>query len=148
MNMKKTLLLAAALACSGAVAQEKEIWACQGVESQGFVYRSNDWDAISFINYNLTLTLDPITLQSYSYVATLDIIGKEYGNKTLLCKIEAEQLYYVEFLHCNLPEDDPRTFSLNMKTGKAIFSDTLSFMDNDLQENASIDLSIFQCTKF
>ena len=146
--MKKTLLLAAALACSGAVAQEKEIWACQGVESQGFIYRSNDWDAASFRNENLTLTLNPVTVQPWSYFATLEIIGKELANNSLLCKIEAEQQHYVEFLHCNLPDSDPRTFSLNLKTGKAIFSDTLGFIDNDLQENAYIALSIFQCTKF
>ena len=29
--MKISLLLAAALACSGVIAQEKQVWACQGI---------------------------------------------------------------------------------------------------------------------
>ena len=146
--MKKTLLLAAALACSGVVAQEKEIWACQGVESQGFIYRSNDWDVALFKNENITLTLDPVMIQQYSYAATLEIIGKKTPNNLLLCKLESEQNYYVEFLHCTLPENDPRTFSLDMKTGKAIYSNTLGFFDNNLQENTAVTLSTYQCTKF
>ena len=146
--MKRTLLLAAALACSGAVAQEKEIWACQGVGSQGFIYRSNDWDVALFRNDNITLTLDPVMIQQYSYAATLKIVGEKTFDNLLLCKPESKQTYYVEFLHCSLPEGDPSTFSLDMKTGKAIYSNTVSFFDNDLQENASVTLSTYQCTKF
>ncbi len=146
--MKKPLLLAAALACSGTVAQEKEIWACQGAESQGFVYRRNDWNGVPLTNYNLTLTLSPISVQSYSYMATIEAIGASLANNLLLCKLEAEQTNFVEFLHCNLPEGNPDTFSLDLKTGKAIHSGILSFFDNDSQENTTINLSTFQCTKF
>ena len=42
--MKKSLLLAAALACSGAVAQEKEIWACQQVAGTLLKWESGSWN--------------------------------------------------------------------------------------------------------
>lgn len=41
--MKKTLLLAAALACSGAVAQEKEIWACQQETGTMLEWENGSW---------------------------------------------------------------------------------------------------------
>ena len=41
--MKKTLLLAAALACSGAVAQEKQVWACQQTEGTMLNWEGGAW---------------------------------------------------------------------------------------------------------
>jgi hypothetical protein len=41
--MKKSLLLAAALACSGVVAQEKQIWACQQVAGTQLIWEDGAW---------------------------------------------------------------------------------------------------------
>ena len=41
--MRKLLLLAAALACTGAIAQEKEIWACQQVEGTLLDWEGGSW---------------------------------------------------------------------------------------------------------
>lgn len=56
--MKKTLLLAAALACSGAVAQEKEIWACQ-MEAGTWLRRENSkWEKYEPSPHNVLFTLN------------------------------------------------------------------------------------------
>ena len=56
--MKKTLLLAAALVCSGAVAQEKEIWACQQIAGTLLNWEGSSWRNVGLIGVPLLLTLD------------------------------------------------------------------------------------------
>ena len=56
--MKKTLLLAAALACSGAMAQEKEVWACQVTDSTGFAFKDDNSITTPFKKSNYLLTID------------------------------------------------------------------------------------------
>ena len=56
--MKKTLLLAAAIACSGAVAQEKQVWACQMEESTMLRWEDNGWKNYAVKPYNILLTLN------------------------------------------------------------------------------------------
>jgi|TARA_B110000879_G_scaffold206229_1_gene287881 hypothetical protein len=56
--MKKTLLLAAALACSGAVAQDKEVWACQPEASAALFWRDGQWVNRGMIEQNLLLTIN------------------------------------------------------------------------------------------
>ena len=58
--MKKTLLLAAALACSGVAAQEKEVWACQGVDANGFKWENRKWERVAYAPDNWLLSLDRI----------------------------------------------------------------------------------------
>jgi hypothetical protein len=56
--MKKSLLLLAALACSGAVAQEKEIWACQQVEGTMLFWENSSWTQLLINPKPLLLTID------------------------------------------------------------------------------------------
>jgi hypothetical protein len=56
--MKKTLLLAAALACSGVVAQEKEIWACQQTAGTMLNWENSSWRQRAIIPVPLLLTID------------------------------------------------------------------------------------------
>jgi len=56
--MKKALLLTAALACSGAVAQEKEIWACQQIEGTMLKWENSRWRSVLISPLPLLLTLD------------------------------------------------------------------------------------------
>jgi len=58
--MKKTLLLAAALACSGAAAQEKDVWACQGLDSNGFKWENGKWERIFYEPDKWLLSLDGV----------------------------------------------------------------------------------------
>ena len=48
--MKKSLLLLAALACTGAVAQEKQVWACQLVEGAMLRWEDGDWKVYGSTN--------------------------------------------------------------------------------------------------
>ena len=56
--MKKSLLLLAALACTGAIAQEKQIWACQQEAGTMLNYRNGRWVQSSIIPETLLLTID------------------------------------------------------------------------------------------
>ena len=56
--MKKTLLLLAALACTGAIAQEKEIWACQQLEGTMLRWGSNGWEQYRVTPEPLLLTVN------------------------------------------------------------------------------------------
>ena len=61
--MKKALLLAAALACSGAVAQEKQIWACQMEDGTVLDWENSNWEkyGLSLFNVLFTLNADGVT---------------------------------------------------------------------------------------
>lgn len=56
--MKKSLLLLVALACTGAVAQEKEIWACQQVEGTLLNWEGGSWKQYLKVAEPLLLTID------------------------------------------------------------------------------------------
>ena len=59
--MKKSLLLLVALACTGAIAQEKQIWACQLSEGALLAWEDNSsWEIykLSPDDSNLLLTID------------------------------------------------------------------------------------------
>ena len=56
--MKKTLLLAAALACSGVVAQEKQVWACQQTEGTMLNWEGGAWRQRGINPSLLLLTID------------------------------------------------------------------------------------------
>ena len=56
--MKKTLLLTAALACSGVVAQEKEIWACQQTAGTMLNWKNSSWRQRDIIPSPNLLTID------------------------------------------------------------------------------------------
>ena len=56
--MKKSLLLLAALACSGAVAQEKEIWACQQTEGTMLNWEDGAWRQRAISPSPILLTID------------------------------------------------------------------------------------------
>ena len=145
--MKKALLLTAVLTCTGAVAQEKEIWACQGTDTNGFIFRSGSWEKVFYTSQDFTLTLTATSAGLYSYTAIINNLASD-NIDVMFCNQQEEQSNFVGFLHCNLPSGDPNNLSLNKITGKAVRSDTLSYFDKVVDEGASIYLSLYQCTKF
>jgi len=56
--MKRSLLLLVALACTGAVAQEKQVWACQQEEGTMLNYRNGRWEQSLIVPEALLLTID------------------------------------------------------------------------------------------
>jgi hypothetical protein len=55
--MKKSLLLAAALTCSGVVAQEKQIWACQQVAGTQLIWEDGAWRQVGVEPTSILLRL-------------------------------------------------------------------------------------------
>jgi hypothetical protein len=126
-----------------AVAQEDEIWACQGTKSNGFIFRSGSWEEISYLPRNLSVRLiggelSPIIIRDI----TSDSTEFKY------CAQQNEQEHFVSFLHCDMPSGDTNNFSLNKTTGKAVSSNTRSYFEKDVSEGASMYVSLYQCTKF
>lgn len=56
--MKKSLLLLAALACTGAIAQEKQVWACQQTDSTMLEWENGSWNSYRVAPVPLLLTID------------------------------------------------------------------------------------------
>ena len=56
--MKTSLLLLAALACTGAIAQEKQVWACQQVEGTLLNWEDGSWKQYLKTPVPLLLTMD------------------------------------------------------------------------------------------
>jgi hypothetical protein len=56
--MKKYLLLLVALACTGAIAQEKQVWACQTVENTMLMWENSSWRQAGIIPSNILITIN------------------------------------------------------------------------------------------
>jgi hypothetical protein len=131
--MKKTLLLAVALACSGAVAQEKEVWACQMDESVMLKWENNEWEVYTITPYNLLLTLNS------------DNTGSIDRSDDEPFTIECSAAYRNRISCLDRPKWSHFLFSPD--TGKLsqslLFGGTQTDRDRD-----SVTAKIFSCTKF
>ena len=130
--MKKTLLLAAALACSGAVAQEKEIWACQ--QEEGTLL---DWEDGRWKQY--LKTLQPLLLTLDGDIAIVKEGDKE--NRLSCSKHERLQniscLNSIMSMHLYFSTDTARLGKSNL------FGATSTGDRRD-----SVSVSTYNCTKF
>ena len=131
--MRKSLLLLAALACTGAVAQEKQVWACQGItDATGFIHADGAWSQADFDSVNYLVTIDGSN-SKYGYG------GREYSTN-------CETIDFgISHFRCN--DESGGTVLLNPDTKLAVISEGLGgIMANDSRDTVSIRL--FQCTKF
>ena len=133
--MKKTLLLAAALACSGAVAQEKEVWACQGIldGATGFSWGKGKWVNSLFKERNILVTIDGsnsvIKHSGFDYPfecrANLSIVGA-------LVSCSSKNSFFL----------------LNSESGQAGFSNLFGAADPDREQRDFVTTALYECTKF
>ena len=134
--MKKTLLLAAALACSGAVAQEKEIWACQMDAGTMLKWRNDtqSWQSLGIIPYNLLLTIngDGSGMEQPSDRPPTNYLSCE---KVLAGKISC--MNNIKTKHYLLDSD----------TGKLGISDLIGAISRE-EKRSDPFASVFNCTKF
>jgi hypothetical protein len=128
--MKKTLLLAAALACSGAVAQEKEIWACQQQESAMLGWRSNGWEL-------LLVTPKPLLL-------TINGASSSYKEGDSEFRIQCSPLEYFEERTTCIDSSGGNYFLLDPETGKM----GRSRLSGAINNAYSVAAQIYNCTKF
>ena len=132
--MKKTLLLAAALACSGAVAEEKQIWACQMEESTMLIWENSGWKEYRIQSYNLLLTLNADNTGSVdptNDMSTWAINCSATLGNTISC------LDVVQYDH----------LLFNPDTGKLGVSSLLGATMTGNNRD-SVSAKIFNCTKF
>ena len=132
--MKKTLLLAAALACSGAAAQEKEIWACQMEESTMLKWENNEWEVYGITPYNLLLTLNSDNTGS---------IDPSNDNEFSIECSEAR----LDRISCL---DAPKFthFLFFPDTGKLGVSALVGATVDDREYRDSVSVKVYNCTKF
>lgn len=135
--MKKTLLIAAALACSGAVAQEKEIWACQQIEGTMLMWENSRWRSVGLAPLPLLLTLDGEN-SSFKIADTIfpldcskaPLSGSGMGDVlSCLSKIKTQHIL------------------INLNSGKMGMTSLIgAIASGDTRD--SIDAEAFNCTKF
>lgn len=132
--MKKTLLLAAALACSGAVAQEKQVWACQMESSIMLFWENNEWNPLTITPYNILLTLNADNTGSV-----------DESRDTPTFSIDCSASYGSKFSCLDINEHDH--FLLDPSTGKLGVSSLLgATMTGGYRD--SVSAKVFNCTKF
>ena len=56
-NMRMITLVCLMLVSTPLAAQEKEIWACQGIDSTGFEWRDGKWEVANFVSRNYLITI-------------------------------------------------------------------------------------------
>jgi hypothetical protein len=132
--MKKTLLLAAALACSGAVAQEKEVWACQMEESTMLRWEDNGWKNYAVKPFNILLTLNADNTGS--------IDPSDDNEFSIECSEE-----YLGRISCL---DGPKWshFLFSPVTGKLGVSRLLGATVDGREYRDSVSAEVYNCTKF
>lgn len=133
--MKKTLLIAAALVCSGAVAQEKQVWACQMVKSSMLAWENNSWNAYSVIPYNILFTINADNTGSAKRST------EDYASR-LTCTSPLIGGYYSCLTSSLL---DHYLFSPD--EGKLGFSALYGAISSSAKRD-SVSSEIFNCTKF
>jgi len=133
--MKKLLLLAAALACSGAVAQEKEIWACQGIfdGATGFIWENGQWVNSLFNESNILVTID----------GSNSVIKEDGNDYPYVCR--ATSSVVGALVSCS---SNNSLFLLNSESGQAGWSNLLGAADPDKEQRDTVTAALFECTKF
>ena len=133
--MKKTLLLAAALACSGAVAQEKEIWACQGIfdGATGFSWENGKWVNTLFNESNILVTID----------GSNSVIKEDGSDFPYECR--ATSSIVGALVSCSSKYG---FFLLNSESGHAGWSNLFGAAMPDRERRDSVTTALFECTKF
>ena len=133
--MKKTLLFAAALVCSGAVAQEKEIWACQAIlgGTAGFKWENGKWVNAPFNEINMLVTID----------GSNSVIKEDGFDYPFACR--ATSSIVGALVSCSSKNS---FFVLNSESGQAGFSNLFGAADPDREQRDTVTTALFECTKF
>jgi len=141
-NMRMITLVCLMLVSTLLAAQEKEIWACQGIDSTGFIWRDGKWEGANFVsnNYLITIGSRPSFLRELAgetFDATVKLIdGREYDFK---CQsYDAGSSCINKFA---------LAFHLNTVTGKGAFTRMFGSTNEDVERD-SVSVELFQCTKF
>ena len=128
--MNKSLLLLAALACTGAIAQEKEIWACQQLEGTMLYWEDGSWE-------QYTVTPEPLLLTVNG--ANSSVKKGDDGVRLQCSPLES----FEERISC-ISSSGGEYFLLDPETGKM----GKSRLSGAINKAYSVSAQIYNCTKF
>jgi hypothetical protein len=135
--MKKTLLLAAALACSGAVAQEKQVWACQFLDSTALKWADGNYETGRMFGYNLLLTVDGDKSEAKS------------SDSSSVTPMNCKNVDTPETVSCLSKIATASHYYLHKPSGRLGVSDLFGMIIGDSDRNRSpLSVRLYQCTKF
>lgn len=115
-------------------AQEREVWACQSIDSIGFRWEDGNWKGTLFNDANILVTLDGEN-------STLKLEGFDYRVE---CS-QAESFLFPLYWSCS---DNTTLFVLNPETGQAGYSSLFGALDPDRASRDTVFTALYQCTKF
>lgn len=136
--MKRYLLLLVALACTGAVAQERTIWACQMVDGVIMDWEAGRWTATHLRQPPLLLTIDGAnsSMKEGDRERSLQcsILDDFYVGSRTTCISSSAATYIV-------------IDNLTGDMGRSFLSGAISPADSDGRKD-SVTAQIYNCTKF
>lgn len=133
--MKKLTTLILLLLSPLVIAQDKEVWACQGTDGNGFLRESGQWKRTGFSKEDALVTID--------------------GNNSIIEQYEIDYPFdcnliihptVPNYIACNRMNGSSQ-FVLNPDTGKAGLSKILHAITIP-ESFGNINIQLFQCTKF
>ena len=127
--MKKSLLLAADLACSGAVAQEKEIWACQQEAGTMLNWEGSSWRQRDIIPAPILLTIDGKN-SIYKQGDTETYLDCSLGRRTSCLGLTSDHIL------------------IDTDTGRMGISTLFGVLSSSSEYRDSVAARIYNCTKF
>jgi hypothetical protein len=121
-------------------AQEKEVWACQGNDSNGFDWDGNKWQRMGFGTHNVLFTINGTN-------GSLKLDGHDYTY--LVCSHHFLGATSDPFLSCS-DDSVALQFVINPDTGDAALSQLLGVVPSKAYASLRDSLAIlqFQCVKF
>ena len=128
--MKKSLLLAAALACSGAVAQEKEIWACQQTAGTMLNWEGSSWRQRDIIPAPILLTIDGKNSSYKEGDTEKKLDCSLVGRTSCLNNFSSEHIF------------------MDKDTGRMGISTLFGVLSSSSEYRDSVAARIYNCTKF
>jgi len=135
--MKKTLILAVALACSGAVAQEKQVWACQFLDSTALKWIDGNYETGRMFGDNLLLTVDGDKSEA-----------KSSGSESVT-PMNCKNADFPETVSCLTTTATDSHYYLHKPSGRLGVSDLFGMVMGDSDRNRSaLSVRLYQCTKF
>lgn len=132
--MKKIVLFAVALAYSGAVAQEKQVWACQQEVATILGWDKSGWTQDEGVDVNFLLTINE------NLTAAVKSVG-DTSEANLTCEIAPES-----YLSC-LDNTKSMHFLFNSAQKRLGFSSLYGSMDTD-NKREPVSARIYTCVKF
>lgn len=140
--MKKASLLLFGILASASSAQEKEIWACQSNDSNGFRAQDGRWEEASYAGRNLLFTFDSTSSALKFSDAN---ITRNFSCDSLTWQPSDSSEIEDDLYRCYETNTGMGVFSLNPSTGDAGYGYILGAVTTG---GSNVYVELFHCTRF